>query len=219
MPLQLPAISPSTPLLQARGLAQSRGERLLFEGLDFALHAGHALWVRGANGSGKSSLLRLLAKLAEPLHGEVRVGASNLFYAGHAAGLKDELSAAENLVFNARLAGQRCDAAALQAALQAFGLQHVAGVPARALSQGQRRRVALARLALPGAPRLWLLDEPFAALDADAAQALLLRLDAHLAAGGVLVCTTHQPLQLRAPCHTLDLTDDPASWQLQWQLH
>ncbi len=205
------------PALQACSLACERGGRRLFGGVTFALHEGDALWLSGANGSGKTSLLRLLAGLGLPAHGEVRWRGKpvrelredyhrQLLYCGHAAGVKDDLSAWENVVYGAALAGRRIGRAAAEAALAAAGLEHVAALPAHALSQGQRRRVALARLHLDPLPPLLLLDEPFTALDAAAVQALGARIGAHLDAGGMAVYTTHQEHGLRpARLRRLDL--------------
>lgn len=195
--------------LQACQLACMRGGRSLFEGLDFSLAAGDALRVRGANGSGKSSLLRILCGLAFPAAGEVRWQGRNigrvreqfgaaLLYLGHAAGIKDDLLAWENLVVACTLAGHPVKREQACAALESLGLGPQACLPALALSQGQRKRVALARLQLSPQAPLWILDEPFAALDADAIAALTQSLERHLAAGGMLVYTTHQDVSLRA---------------------
>lgn len=192
--------------LHVHQLRQHRGERPLFADLSFSLGAGEALWVRGANGVGKTSLLRILAGLSRPVAGEVRwdgrcvhrqrgVHAADLLQIGHAVGLKDDLSATENLVFAARLGGQRCDRGAAETALRQLGLPaDRLDLPTRLLSQGQRRRVTLARLALPQHRALWLLDEPFTALDAASVDCLGALFGAHLMRGGLLVCTSHQPL-------------------------
>ncbi|MRV74431.1 cytochrome c biogenesis heme-transporting ATPase CcmA [Duganella sp. FT92W] len=189
--------------LQACALACERGGRRLFEGVEFALHDGEALWLSGGNGSGKTSLLRLLAGLGLPAEGEVRWRGKpvrelredynrQLLYCGHAAGIKDDLTAWENVVAGAALSGRRIGREQAEAALALAGLDHVAVLPAHALSQGQRRRVALARLHLDPLPPLLLLDEPFTALDARAVQALSERIAAHLDGGGMAVYTTHQ---------------------------
>ncbi len=212
--------------LQVLDLCQARGDRLLFEGLSLELQAGQALWVRGSNGSGKTSLLRLLCGLAWPVSGEVvwqgvpirGLAASfhaHLRYVGHAQGLKDELSAEENLRVAASLAGRPCTAAQARSALELLGLGRQAALPVRTLSQGQRKRAALARLALPGASTLWVLDEPFSALDVTAVEQLQDLLGAHLAAGGLAVYTTHQaaaPAQVSP--RVLELGGEGGTWQL-----
>jgi len=194
--------------LQARGLACARGRRQLFSDLSFELQSGEAMWLKGGNGSGKSSLLRLLCGLGRPLAGEIRWNdveistlgeefRSQLFYAGHAAALKDDLTVGENLRMACTLAGLRCSDEQLTAALVAFGLGGLRDLAAGSLSQGQRRRVTLARLAVPPVPPLLLLDEPFVALDEAALRTLVAHLDAHLAAGGMVIYTTHQAQRLQ----------------------
>jgi heme exporter protein A len=186
-------------LLQAVGLAAFRGERLVFRDVDFALAAGEALLLTGRNGSGKSTLLRLLAGLLRPAAGSLlwdgqdaladpTVHARRVAYVGHQDAVKPALTATENLRFAARLTGG--DPAA---ALAALGLEALADLPARMLSAGQRRRLALARLALSRAP-LWLLDEPTLGLDADSVARFGGLLAAHRAGGGTLVAATHLPL-------------------------
>lgn len=206
------SIAPSTtgpagaPLLAARALACRRGERLLFEGLDLELRPGQLLWLRGANGRGKTSLLRLLAGLARPAGGELTNGAAGpggFVYIAHANALKDELSALENLQFLARLHGDAADATTCTEALRRFGLASRRHAPVRTLSQGQRRRVALARLPLAASRPLWLLDEPYDALDAEGCATLDQLLSAHALAGGAVVLTSHLPLALRDPAPTV----------------
>ncbi|MDP3671286.1 MAG: cytochrome c biogenesis heme-transporting ATPase CcmA [Telluria sp.] len=209
-------------MLQAHELGCTRGERRLFNNINFELAAGQALRVAGSNGSGKTSLLRMLCALACPAEGEVLWGGRNVralreqfgasvIYLGHAPGVKDDLAAWENLVVACTLAGspvsreQACDA------LAALGLGLAAELPARSLSQGQRKRVALARLQLGAAQPLWILDEPFTALDQDAVDALCLTLERHLARGGMLVYTTHQDVALGgAALRRLDLDREGA---------
>lgn len=190
-------------MLVAEGLVAIRGERLVLRGLSFAVAAGGAALLLGANGSGKSTLLRLLAGLHRPAAGRLLWGtedaladpaaqARRVAYLGHADGIKPGLSARENLLLAAR-AGR--GPAAIGPALAAMGLESLAALPARLLSAGQRRRLALARLALSRAP-LWLLDEPSLGLD-DAAIGLLGTLLAgHRAGGGLVVAATHLPLPL-----------------------
>lgn len=195
--------------LQASQLAYARGRQTLFEGLELEVQPGEALRVAGRNGSGKTSLLRVLCGLATPRAGLVRwqrrsIRAARdhfhqaLLYIGHGSGLKDDLTASENLRMGAVLSGKTCSLAQARQALAALGLAERAHVPARALSQGQRRRVVLARLALEPSSALLILDEPFNALDAESSQVLSQLLNHHLQAGAVVVYTTHQAQTLAA---------------------
>jgi heme exporter protein A len=192
-------------MLEAAELECERGARTLFRGISFAVKAGELLRIGGANGSGKTSLLRILCGLAAPSAGVVRWKgqpiaalreeyARELVYIGHAPAVKDELTPVENLAIACRLAGRPASAEALRAAL---GQLDVPELPVRKLSQGQRRRAALARLWVSDAP-LWLLDEPYAALDADGMAALNGRIGSHAAAGGAAVYTTHQEVGIRS---------------------
>lgn len=197
-------------VLQTRGLAGQRGDRALFEKLDVALAPGSVTWLRGRNGRGKTSLLRLLAGLSTPMAGEVLVCGRTLrqggpdwrrrlVYIGHQNALKEDLSAAESLRFLARLHGAPVDDALLAQALRRMGILNRQHAPVRTLSQGQRRRVALARLALSMNSPLWLLDEPFDALDDDGVAALNGIIAEHAAAGGCVLLTSHQALSLMEP--------------------
>ncbi len=194
--------------LELRDLACVRGRRKLFRGLNLALPPGQLLRVIGPNGAGKTSLLRMLCGLLAPAQGQVlwqgqplqRVREDfhrQLIYLGHAAALKDDLSPLENLQVALRLGGVAPDEASAQRALVDAGLRGREHVPARTLSQGQRRRAALARLPL-GQARLWILDEPFNALDSAAAAWLLGLIEGHLQRGGLAVLTSHQPVALAA---------------------
>ncbi len=195
--------------LQASELGCVRGARRLFGGVHVALSAGQALRVAGPNGSGKSSLLRMLCGLTPPHEGRVQWKgvdirahraqfSADLVYLGHAAAIKDELTAAENVAAASAIASREADAGAVAAALARAGLTHLHDIPCRLLSQGQRKRVALARLYLAPIGGLWVLDEPFSALDADASGALKTMLEAHLGNGGLLVYTTHETVTLHA---------------------
>jgi heme exporter protein A len=180
-------------LLQADQLAAIRAERLIFRDLSFTLAAGGALLVRGPNGAGKSTLLRLLAGLLPPAAGrltwnredalsDLPTHAARVAYLGHQDAIKPALTAAENLRFAARLSGRD-----IQAAL--------AALPARLFSAGQKRRLALARIALSNAP-LWLLDEPTNALDQSAITRLATLVAAHRSQGGLVIAASHTPLPL-----------------------
>jgi heme exporter protein A len=189
-------------VLQATGLAAFRGERPVFRDLDFVVEAGGALLLTGPNGSGKSTLLRLLAGLLRPTAGtltwdgadalaDLPMHARRVAYVGHQDAVKPGLTAAENLRFAARLSGGK-----VRDALAAVGLEDLADLPARMLSAGQRRRLALARLALSEAS-LWLLDEPTLGLDAVSVERFGTMLDAHRAANGMVIAATHLPLPMR----------------------
>ena len=175
----------------------------MFEALDLALSAGEALVLRGPNGSGKSSLLRLIAGLLPPAEGSVAwqgmpIGAEHrtrLHYIAHADALKPALSACESLTFAAALAGGTTQ---IHSALAAFDLVHLAALPTRFLSAGQRRRAALARLLASPRP-LWLLDEPGVGLDRASRDRLELAIDSHRAGGGIVVVATHGDVAVRSP--------------------
>ena len=202
-------------MLDATDLECLRGTRRLFAGLSFRVEGGECLQVQGSNGSGKTSLLRILCGLARPERGAVRWKGepiealgddfrAELAFCGHANALKDDLTPAENLRASAALSGAPAGENAVRSALDAFGILQLEALPVRALSQGQKRRVALARLALCER-RLWLLDEPLAALDTRAAETLAAFVDAHLAKGGICVLSSHQPVELRARTRALAL--------------
>lgn len=195
-------------MLIAQGLACLRGDRLLFRNVGFELNAGGLMYVMGENGSGKSSLLRMLCGLLLPEDGtifwdkkKIKENAenylSNLTYIGHLNGLKDDLTALENLYMSARSGGNEVTEDKALAALTAIGVEPCANLPVRVLSQGQKRRVALARLWLTEG-KLWILDEPFAALDIASVGVLASRLGEHLANGGMAILTTHQDVTINA---------------------
>ena len=189
-------------MLSVRDLACTRAGRLVFLGLTFSAQAGQLVQVRGANGSGKSSLLRLLCGLLPPARGEVQwqgrpIAAQGvdytrqLAYLGHADGLRGELTLRENLDFSLHIAGSRPDAAFCRAVMERLHLAGREHDQVRLLSQGQRRRLALARVLLSRRP-LWLLDEPHAGLDADGEQVFETCLAEHAQGGGLAVVATHR---------------------------
>ena len=191
-------------MLEAQKLAARRGFATLFSGLSFRVDTGEALVVTGANGTGKTTLLRIIAGLTTPAAGALTWNGEALkpldpefrravAYVGHLAGLKDELTAEENLASLLLLDGEAVTRGALRAALEDVALSTQRGLPARVLSQGQRRRIGLARLALMPRP-LWILDEPTTALDASGVELLGRVLARHLADGGILVAATHAAL-------------------------
>lgn len=197
------------PMLELRGVACVRGGRTLFDQLDCRVAAGRLLRVRGVNGAGKTSLLRMVCGLLPAAEGQVlwrgqairdlaEQFGRELVYLGHAAALKDDLSALENLQAACLLGGLVVSREQAQQALTQAGLPGRWRTPARQLSQGQRRRVALARLVLSSAAPLWVLDEPFNALDTAASDWLSGLLQGHLAQGGVVVLTSHQDVALDA---------------------
>ena len=198
-----------TTLLHARELAAQRGTRSLFAGLDLPVHAGEVVWLRGRNGQGKTTLLRLLAGLSSPAHGHIERSCGLLYLAHHNA-LKDDLSVIESLRFLASLHGQACTEEHLQHALARLGMASRAHSLVRTLSQGQRRRAALARLALPDTPALWLLDEPIDALDDAGVVVLLELISQHAQGGGAVVLTSHQALALQQPTPRVVQLDDYA---------
>lgn len=193
------------PEIRAEALTLVRGGRLLIEGLSFRAGPGELVDIRGPNGAGKTSLLRALAGFLRPRAGRVEVAPSeepalDLHYVGHQNGLKPSISARAHARYWAELFGGGDGEAA---ALRQVGLERAADLPARALSQGQQRRLALTRLITAPRP-IWLLDEPAAALDA-AGKALLLSLIAdHRARGGVVLAALHEPLGA-APSQTLTI--------------
>jgi len=183
----------SQPGLVAAGVSAFRGERLVLQNLSFTVPCRGALILLGANGSGKSTLLRLLAGLKRPDAGRVTWQGGEeipVAYLGHRDGIKPGLTARENLRLPARIGG-----GAIDQALDAFGLLPLADLPARLLSAGQARRLALARLPLSRAA-VWLLDEPTLGLDTASVARLGIMLAAHRAGGGVVVTATHLPLPL-----------------------
>jgi heme exporter protein A len=195
-----------------------RGRRRLFAGLNFRLCGGDLLRVTGANGSGKTSLLRILCGLLSPVCGMVRWDGGDirslreeywrqLLYIGHAHAVKGDLTALENLLVSCTLVGVNVSRDQALEALSRLGLAGYEALPVKILSRGQQRRVALARLFLSEKIPLWILDEPFDALDAVAVDCVRLLIAQHLARGGAVVLTTHQEIRIENPqvqCINLD---------------
>ncbi len=190
----------------ANGLEYTRNDTVLFSGLNFKLYGGEMLQIQGANGSGKTSLLRILCGLTLPDKGEVHWNGKNvhedshdylrdLSYIGHANGVKTELTALENLMVARAMAVPK-EAVSNCAALERAGLADYENTQARKLSSGQRRRLALARLMITDA-RIWILDEPFAALDDTGKKLVKEMLTEHAATGGATVVATHEPVDIQ----------------------
>jgi heme exporter protein A len=195
-------------MLEALNLGCVRGQRRLFRALNFSLPSGSLLQVTGANGSGKTSLIRILSGLMTPNEGEVRWQGSAtrtlgddyrtvLTYVGHKNGIKDELNPVENLRFASGLCGIQLSVNKARAALDRMGLAEASHLPARNLSAGQRRRAALARL-LISESKLWLLDEVTTSLDAEGVQLTQEIISEHLGHDGIAVVATHEELTLPA---------------------
>jgi heme exporter protein A len=193
-------------MLDVVNLECRRGDRRLFSDLNFSLAPGTLLHVRGRNGSGKTTLLRALCGLLAREAGEIRWRGEDIaslgedyrrdmLYFGHLNGIKSDLNGIENLRVAATLDGDPADEDDLWQALARMGLAGFEDLPTKVLSQGQKKRVALARLLLSGAP-LWILDEPFSALDLDAVDMLGGLIAEHVAGGGLAVLTTHQEVPL-----------------------
>ena len=205
-------------MLEIAGLECRRGDRRLFSGLNLTLEPGTLLHVRGRNGSGKTTLLRTLCGLFTPETGEIRWRGESirslaedyrreLLYFGHLNGIKSDLTGIENLSIAARLDGDPVGIDDVWQALERIGLRGFEDLPTRMLSQGQKKRVALARLILSRA-RLWVLDEPFTALDVEAVALLQGLIAEHVAGGGLAVLTTHQEVPLTSgQVARLDLGD------------
>ena len=193
-------------MLEVSNLACSRGDHRLFSGLSFALHPGQIMQVQGANGSGKTSLLRALCGFLMPDEGDIAWRGESIrnldddyhaemLYLGHLNAIKDELNALENLRISAGLSGIELDEREALSALRRMGLRGREMLPTKVLSQGQRRRVALAHLLVNDA-KLWILDEPLTALDVGAVHFIQEFIAEHLARQGMVIFTTHQPLQV-----------------------
>ena len=195
--------------LTVSNLALVRGERMLFNNLNFRLENGTVIYLQGENGSGKTSLLRTICGLSKPYDGTIdwcgeNINAmgeeysKNLLYIGHLPGIKEDLTALENLQFSLALIGETVADNDAIAVLNLLGLAKGLNLPTRILSQGQKRRVVLARLWLQHSP-LWILDEPFTALDISATDLLKQKIEAFANSGGIVVMTSHQDFTLHVP--------------------
>lgn len=197
--------------LQVSNLHCVRGDRRLLENIHFSLQSGQLMHLQGHNGSGKTTLMRTIAGLlpmesgeitwnAKNIHTQADIYRSNLLYLGHLNGLKEELNAVENLRMLTAIRGELIEEKTLWRILQDIGLRGHEDIPTKYLSQGQKRRVALARLWFNQAV-LWLLDEPFSALDTAALQQLQYICREHLQSGGMLLLTSHQSVELLQQDH------------------
>ncbi len=195
-------------MLTVSKLSCVRGDRTLFLNLSFRLETGQLLHIKGANGSGKTTLLRAICGLFLPQQGEILWGNKNtrsldedyrgeFLYLGHLNGIKDDLDAVENLKVTTRLSRSDTNEEQIWNALGKMGLAGFEELPTKMLSQGQKKRVALTRLLLDSAP-LWILDEPFVALDTDAVELLQSVITNKLQHGGMVLLTTHQEVALAA---------------------
>lgn len=199
----------SNRVLTADNLVGVRGDRLLFEKLSFKLTSGSVLYLQGTNGSGKTTLLRTICGLSKPYAGSINwcgeninslaeEYSKNVMYIGHLPGIKEDLTVLENLQFSLSLSGVAVSTDRATEVLKLLGLAKGLNLPARMLSQGQKRRVALARLWLQELP-LWILDEPFTALDVNASDLIKQKIEAFANDGGMVVMTTHQEVTLNVP--------------------
>lgn len=192
--------------LRVNNIGCQRGERILFKNLSFELTSGKVLYVQGENGSGKTTLLRTLCGLSLPAAGTVSWNDTAIktlaedyygqtLYIGHLANIKDDLTAVENIQFSIALTGFTIERSQAITALEALGIARCADLPTRVLSQGQKRRIALAQLWLQDDPNkvpLWILDEPFAALDINMIKIITQHIEKYVKNGGVVIFTSHQ---------------------------
>jgi heme exporter protein A len=200
------ALTTLNNVLSVSNLGCIRGERILFKNLSFELNSGKLLYVQGENGSGKTTLLRTLCGLSLPEAGDVLWNTQQIktlaedyygqvLYIGHLAGIKEDLTAVENIQFSISLSGYSVDREHALTALDALGVARCADLPTRVLSQGQKRRIALAQLWLQNDPKqtpLWILDEPFTALDVSMIEKLTQQIEAYVKQGGMVIFTSHQ---------------------------
>lgn len=203
---------PAAARLVVRGLACRRGERVLFDRFDLDLHPGELVWLRAANGFGKTSLLRVLVGLAKPEAGTVRwAGDAAPLHLAHANALKEDLTVGESLRYLVALHGLEASDTAIANAIRRLGLHAKRHAPIRVLSQGQRRRVALCRLCLSSPHATWILDEPYDALDTEGVALVGDLLVAHARGGGSVLFTSHvAPLLADGVDHRVVQLDEPS---------
>ena len=197
-------------ILEVVKLACARGGELLFKNLSFNVSGGAVLKVEGANGVGKTSLLRIVVGLSSPITGQVLWNGksiqkradsyrSNMLYLGHSDGLRPGLTLFENISFLQKLGDFKIDRNQVNTTLTSLGLGNVLHSPTSSLSKGQRRRGSLLRLFYASNKPLWVLDEPFVGLDQNGVEQITSVIDNHVAMGGLLIYSTHQPVTLRSP--------------------
>jgi len=192
-------------MLQVNQLTCEREHRILFENVCFSVQSGELLRVEGSNGTGKTTLLRILCGLYEEYEGEVAWETEQYpLYIGHKPGVKDQLTALENLTWLSQLSGREDSRSALMEALGQVSLAGFEDVPCGSMSEGQRKRVNLARLFL-SLPDVLILDEPFSAIDVAGVERLEHRMAEHLKNGGVIILTSHQAVNIDANLRTLGL--------------
>lgn len=203
-----------TPLLVVNHLSCERDDRLLFKDVHFTVNVGDLFQIKGANGSGKTTLLRSLAGLFHEYSGEIlwksqsinthfSTYASNVFYLGHQPAIKTDLTPVENVEWYAQL-NNGANKASIFQALEKVGLRGFEEVPCQQLSEGQKRRVALARLLISQAT-LWILDEPFSAIDKSGVEQLEHLFIKHVQNGGAIVMTTHHEMKMNENINYIEL--------------
>jgi heme exporter protein A len=192
--------------LEVKNLSCQKGERYIFRNITFMLQPQQLMWIQGANGSGKTSLLKLIAGLGVPAKGQILWSdPASLSFLGHRDGLKPNLTAFENIKHQTTLFEQPCLPQDIEGMLNTWGLSLFLNRPCSTMSQGQRRKVGICTLLLKQKP-LWILDEPFTALDHDSILRLQEHMIAHLSAGGLIIMASHTPLTKIVPHQIISLT-------------
>lgn len=203
-------------ILVANQLCCEKQDRILFQDIDLSVKSGELILLKGENGAGKTSLLRILVGLSKPVYGSVKIhghcvqsdinmASSRLLYVGHKLGVSPLLSAQENLKFWCELIGLLKTPVQINQVLEMLGLSGLEDLPVKHLSAGQQRRVALAKLWLHNNASLWVLDEPFTALDVGLVSELEQHITAFLNKGGAVLMTSHQPVNIKYPVTTFEL--------------